>query len=65
MFKPVSLLFDQPTYMYIALGQWQTPPGGNFLINIIIQSILSFAASLPALNDFATVFPFKRIGDTI
>ena len=33
------------------------PLGSIFLINSILQSIKSFAASFPPLNDFVTVFP--------
>ena len=37
-------------------GQGQTTPWGQILfINSIIQSIYSFAASFPPLNDFVTV----------
>ena len=42
--------------MYIAPGHGQTTPWGQFfLINSILQSIKSFAASFPPLNDFVTV----------
>ena len=47
-------------YMYIAPGQGQTTPWGQiFFINNIIQLIKSFAASVPPLNDFVTVFPIQ------
>ena len=46
-------------YMYIAPGQGQTAAWGQILfVNSIIQSIVSFAASFPPLNDFVTVFLF-------
>ena len=57
-FKRRRYLKIMVIYMYIALEQGQTTPRGHFFfINIIIQSILSFAASFHALNDFVTVFP--------
>ena len=43
--------------MYIVPGQKQTTPWGQSrFINSIIQSILSFAASFPQLNDCSS-FP--------
>ena len=52
-------------YIYIAPGQGQTTPWGQFFfINSIIQSIESFAASLPPLNDFVTVFPHSNVKAT-
>ena len=45
-------------YMYTAPGQGQTTPCGQILfVDSIIQSILSFAASFPPLNDFVTFYP--------
>ena len=53
-------------YMYLARGQAKTTPWDQILfINSIIQSILSFAASFPPLNDFVIVSPFKCTGDPI
>ena len=47
--------------MYIAPEQGETTPWGEILfINSIIQSILSFAASFPALND-CNSFPHSNV----
>ena len=47
--------------MYIAPGQGQTTQWGQILfINSIIQSVLSFAASFPPLNDFITVLTIQK-----
>ena len=38
------------------MGRGRQPLGSIFFINSIIQSIKSFAARFPPLNDFVTVF---------
>ena len=48
-------------YMYIALRQGQITPWGQIVFIIsIFQSIKSFAASFPTLNDFVTKFQDHR-----
>ena len=46
-------------YMYIAPGRGRQPPDVKFFIKSIIQSMVSFAASFPPLNDFVIVFPIQ------
>ena len=46
-------------HVNIAPGQGKTTPRVIFFIYSIIQSILSFAAIFPPLNDFVTVFPIQ------
>ena len=45
-------------HAYIAPGQGRQPPGIIFCINTIIQSIESFAASFPPINDS---FPHSNV----
>ena len=54
-------MFENNDYIHVnSPGQGQTTPWGQiFFINSIIQSIKSFAASFPPLNDFVTVFPIQ------
>ena len=52
-------------YMYIAPGQGQTTPWDQIIfINSIIQSVKSFAASFPSLNDFYNVFSHSKVQAT-
>ena len=52
-------------YVYSPRAGADNPLGSLFFINSIIQSIKSFAASFPPLNDFVTIFPILMIGNLI
>ena len=54
-------MFEKSGYVHVyspGAGA-DNPLGSNFFIDSIIQSILSFAARFPPLNDFVTVFPIQ------
>ena len=57
----VEKMFENGGHIYVySPGQGQTTPWGQIVfINSIIQSMVSFAASFPPLNDFVTVFPIQ------
>ena len=46
-------------HVYSPRAGADNPWGQIFFINSIIQSIKTFAASFPPLNDFITVFPIQ------
>ena len=56
-----KMMFENYGYIHIyspGTGA-DNPPEVIYFINSIIQSILSFAASVPQLNHFITVFPIQ------
>ena len=57
-------VFEYYNDMYLALGQGQTTPGGQFVfININILPICSFPVNFLQENDIFHFSPFKCIGD--
>ena len=54
-------MFENNGYVHVYShgAEADNPVGSNCFINSIIQSILSFTAKFPPLNDLVTVFPIK------
>ena len=46
-------------HVYSPWAGTDSPLGSNFFINTFIESIESFAANFPPINDLVTVFPFQ------
>ena len=55
-------MFDNNGYLHVySPGTGADNPLGQIsFINSIIQSVKSFVASFPPLNDFITVFPIQK-----